>query len=344
MGRPLSMKWNLGKILFIALLVAFTLSLHYMWLPVPHSIHLLHRRLCYIPIILGALWFGLRGGVGTALVISLAVTPLAWERGGPLLMNEEWIEILFYFTLGSLSGWLVDRREAEREKKANLEKDLAMAERFASAGRTAAGIAHEVRTPLASVQGSVEILAEDYPEAHPRRPYFDILAKETERLRGVMDEFLDLNRKVSITPLVTELGPFLEDCIAALRPAGAARGVRLRLATQDSMTVRLDPERMRQVVTNLLRNAIQASPEGGTVSLFWDRRDGGIEISVEDMGPGIPQADLDRIFEPFYTRKTEGVGLGLSLARQIVAAHGGTLRAENRPGGGARFTIALPTR
>lgn len=336
------MKQHFGKILLIVVLIAFTLSLHYMWLPVPHSVHLLHRRLCYIPIILGALWFGIRGGMGTALAISLAVLPLALKSGGPFWGNEEFVEIVFYFSIGGLAGFLVDRGQQEREKKRRLELELVEAERLASAGRTAAGIAHEVRTPLASVRGSVEILAEDYSADHPRRPFFDILVQETGRLQRVMDEFLDLNRPISIDALPTDLRPFIEECGAALRPLADSGGVMLRMETPGSCTVSLDRERMRQVVTNLLRNAVQACAAGGTVHVAWQRRDDGLVLTVEDDGPGIPPQDLGRIFEPFFTRRKEGVGLGLSLARQIVSAHGGSLEASNRPGGGARFTIRLP--
>jgi two-component system, NtrC family, sensor histidine kinase HydH len=330
------------RVAVIVAIIAFTLSLHYMWLPVPHSIHLLHRRLCYIPIILGALWFGLRGGVGSALAISLAVLPLALEKGGDFWTNEEFVEIVFYFSIGTLAGFLVDRGHRERDKKQRLELELVEAERLASAGRTAAGIAHEVRTPLASVRGSVEILAEDYPDSHPRRPYFDILAKETGRLKQVMDEFLDLNRPVSIAVRATNLRPFLGECLETLRPLAESKGVTLRLETPGTCTLPMDPDRMRQVVTNLLRNAIQASPEGGAVSLAWARREGAASVAVEDGGPGIPETDLGRIFEPFFTRRREGVGLGLTLARQIAVAHGGSLEASNRPQGGARFTLRLP--
>lgn len=336
-----SLRGNLGRIAIIAGLIAFTLSLHYMWLPFPHEVHLLHRRLCYVPIILGALWFGLRGGLASAGAISFAVLPLALRNGGPLWGNEELVEILFYFGIGALAGFLVDRGKREREKKQGLELELIEAERLASAGRTAAGIAHEVRTPLASVQGSVEILAEDFPSDHPRRPYYDILAEETGRLKHVMDDFLDLNRPVSIAPKTTEIRPFLDGCLAALAASASAAGVTLTLAPTEVGSVRLDAGRMRQVVTNLLRNAIQASPRQGVVRISCVRSGDELLLQVEDSGPGIPDADLERIFEPFFTKKSEGVGLGLSLARQIVAAHGGTLEASNLPGGGARFTVRL---
>lgn len=336
------MKRHLGKILLIAALIAFTLSLHYMWLPFPHSIHLLHRRLCYIPILLGALWFGVRGGAGTALAISLAVLPLALKESGPFWGNEEFVEIVFYLGIGTLAGFLVDRGQRERDKKQRLELELVEAERHASAGRTAAGIAHEVRTPLASVQGSLEILAEDYGASHPRRPYFDILVQETGRLKRVMDEFLDLNRPVSVEAIPTDLGPFLEECRSALRPLADSKGVALRLETPGTVTAPMDRERMRQVVTNLLRNGIQACREGGAVTLAWGRHGDGLVLTVEDDGPGIAPQDLGRIFEPFFTRRDEGVGLGLSLARQIAKAHGGSVEAENRPQGGARFTLRIP--
>ena len=331
------------RISVITLLIAFTLSLHYMILPVPHGVHLLHRRLCYLPIILGALWFGLRGGICTAGVISAAVIPLALSRGGPVWGNEDFVEIVFYLGIGFLSGLLVDRGHRERDKKQQLEKDLMESERLAAAGRTAAGIAHEVRTPLASIQGAIEILSEDYPREHPREIYFEILVQETRRLKRVMDDFLDLYRPVSLAPSSVEIAAFMRDCEVAVSEFARSRKVGISTECGGDPIATFDPERVRQVVTNLLRNAIQASSEGGEVALGARVESGRLRVEVSDRGHGIQPGEEEKIFEPFFTKQREGIGLGLSLARQVASAHGGTLRAENIEGGGARFTLELPS-
>jgi two-component system, NtrC family, sensor histidine kinase HydH len=335
-------KQKFYRIAVIALMLALTLSLHYMIFPVPHWVHLFHRRLCYIPIILGSLWFGLSGGCLVALILSLAVLPLALSFPGPLIGNEELGEILFYLGIGLLTGFLVRKGERARRQKEEVERELARTERLALAGRTAAGIAHEVRTPLGAIQGAAEICGEDFPEGHPRRPFYDILVREIRRLGKVTEDFLDLSRPIVLEPARTQMVPLLEECVRAVRDRAEAGHVRLELESNASIEVRVDPQRLFQVVVNLLHNAIQLSPEGSMVRVTLDEAPGGLAIVVADEGPGLPAGEEQEIFEPFFTRRKDGTGLGLTLVRQIVTAHGGALSAENRPEGGSRFIIRLP--
>lgn len=331
------------RINVIVLMLAFTLSLHYMLLPVPHWIHLFHRRLCYIPIILGSIWFGLTGGVVTAALLSLAVLPLAIQAGGPLPGNEELIEIVFYLGIGLLTGFLVQKGERSRRQKEKAERELARAERLALAGQTAAGIAHEVRTPLGAILGASEIFAEDFPEGHPHRKFFDILQKESRRLAKVIEDFLDLSRPIVIEPVRVELNELLRECEDALRDQAMACRVSILRPNSPEIWVTADPQRLYQAVMNVLLNAVQLAPEETTVQISAQILAGGeARIRVEDEGPGILSGEESRLFEPFFSRRKDGTGLGLSLARQIVAAHGGTIGACNRPSGGAVFEIRLP--
>ncbi len=337
------------RIAIVFAVVLFTLSLHYMILPMPPGLHRLlhetdlHRRLCYIPIILGALWFGLRGGLLTAAAISAAVLPLAVRFQGSLATNADFIEILFYFAIGALAGTLVDSKDRERSKKERLEQDLASAERMAALGRASAGIAHEVRTPLGSIQGAAEILAEDYPSGHVRRPFFDILVEECRRLGRVVDDFLDLSRPITLKRSPTPIGPLVEGAAGAVRGPAEHNRVQVRVSTQGAdRMLSLDAHRMHQALVNLLRNAIQASPDGGDVFMTVHLEPDTAVFEVADEGPGIPSDDLERIFEPFFTRRRDGTGLGLPLARQVAAGHGGWLTAANRSGGGAVFTLRIP--
>lgn len=331
------------RIVFILLLLAFTLSLHYGLIPHTWWLHLIHRRLCYIPIILSSIWFGLPGGVITSAVLSLAVLPLAVSQDAPLVQNEELVEIIFYLGIGFLTGFLVQKSERARWLKEQAERELARSERLALAGQTAAGIAHEVRTPLGAILGAAEILDEDYPAGHPRRRFLDILRKESRKLSQVVEDFLDLSRPVSIAPAQVEPSSLIADCLAAVQPAAGARHIEVQTRLEVRSQAWLDRTRMEQAVVNLLLNAIQLSPEGGTVQVETrEQPDGSLAIHVDDAGPGLPPGDEERIFEPFYSKRTGGTGLGLSLARQIVAAHGGTLSARNSPAGGAVFTIQLP--
>ncbi len=343
------MRRNVIRIAIILGILAITLSLHYLILPMPAWLHQalhqadLHRRLCYIPIILGALWFGLRGGVLTAAVISEAVLPLALRFQGPLLSNADFVEIVFYLAIGVLAGTLVDMKDRERAKKERLEHELESAERMAALGRASAGIAHEVRTPLGSIQGAAEILAEDFPSDHPHRPFFDILSEECRRLGRVVDDFLDLSRPISLDREEVSPGALLAAAFEAVRSLAETRGVRLELQGEaGGRPLSLDPHRVRQALVNLVLNAVQSCSEGGVVRGSVRTERGWIEYGVSDSGPGIAPEDEDRIFEPFFTRRKDGTGLGLPLARQVAAAHGGSLSARSGPEGGAVFVMSIP--
>lgn len=332
------------KLALVVVLVAFTLSIHYMILPFPHWIHLLHRRLCYFPIVLGGLWFGLRGGLIVSAVISAATLPLMLSFPGPLPENQDLLEILFYLGIGILTGLLVDRRERERSRREALQSQLAESERLAVIGRMAAGVAHEVRTPLGSIQGSAEILLEDFPEDHPKHPFFEILMQEIARLNHVVQDFLDLGRPMTVAPVELEAGPVVEDCFGSLKSLSDQQGVKLYAATESGYTVFADPARLHQALTNLVRNAIQVSPVGGCVRVAVNSNGKGVLIAVEDDGPGLPHGEEGRLFEPFFTRRKDGTGLGLALIKQIAQAHGGWAKGENRDGGGSRFSLWLPSK
>lgn len=334
--------WSGGKALFLVALTLGTLSLHYMLFPFPHWIHSLHRRLCYLPILLGGLWFGLPGGLAVSLIISIAILPLAVRQGGPFWNNQDLLEIMFYLSLGVLTGFLVDRREAERRRREELQASLAENRRLAALGQMAAGIAHEIRTPLGSIQGAAEILAEDFPPDHPRRPFHAILLQETHRLGAVVQDFLDLGRPIALEMAPVQVAPALEACLKTLRPLARERSVSLEADAPARCSVRADAHRLHQALTNLVRNAVQSSPPGARVSLAAKPSNQGCLFFVEDRGPGLPPGEEDSIFEPFFTRRRDGTGLGLALVRQIAQAHGGWVRAANREGGGARFELWLP--
>jgi two-component system sensor histidine kinase HydH len=332
-----------GKIALIAAMTLGTLSLHYMLFPFPHWIHGLHRRLCYLPILLGGLWFGLRGGLTVSVLISAAVIPLALRQSAPFWDNQDLIEIAFYLSLGILTGFLVDRREAERARRERLQASLAESRRLAALGQMAAGIAHEIRTPLGSIQGAAEILAEDFPHGHPRKPFHGILLQETRRLGAVVQDFLDLGRPISLEMAPVEAGHALQACVESLHALGRERGVALKTGAPRRCMVQADAHRLHQALTNIVRNAVQVSPGGACVEVTVTPSDGGCLFVVEDRGPGLAPGDETSVFEPFFTRRKDGTGLGLALVSQIASAHGGWVRAANREGGGARFELWLPS-
>jgi signal transduction histidine kinase len=211
-------------------------------------------------------------------------------------------------------------------------------ERLVSVGQLAAGLAHEIRNPLASLSAVLQMLQEDHPSRQ-----LELALGEAERLNRLVEDFLSASRRPSLSQVPLDLDDLVRDAVDAFAQDPRFVGtVSMRVAS-DTAPAFVDPDRMRQVVWNLLTNAAQASPPGGELRVdVGAGPDGGAEIVVSDDGTGIPADELPRIFDPFYTRRAGGTGLGLAVVDQIVRSHGGHIDVTSAPGAGTRFTIHLP--
>jgi two-component system sensor histidine kinase PilS (NtrC family) len=227
-----------------------------------------------------------------------------------------------------------------------MEVQVQRSERLADLGKVAAGLAHELRNPLASMAGSIELLrsAPGLREADAR--LMDIVLREAGRLEQLVAAFLAFSRPAPPRRGRVELDRALAETLEVFSHDPAAARVRLerRLAPA---TASCDPDQLRQVFWNLLANAAHAAAAGerqGCVTVTCGGDGDGASFSVEDDGPGIPAADLPHIFTPFFTTKDRGTGLGLATVQRIVDAHDGTVSVESEPGRGTRFTVRLPGR
>jgi signal transduction histidine kinase len=237
----------------------------------------------------------------------------------------------------------------ETERTLDLEQQLRQAETLAVAGKLASGIAHEVGTPLNIISGRAEFLLKSLDADDPRRRDLTAIVGQIDRISGIIRALLDVVRRqkpevqpVALPEVWQRLSPLLEH-------AARRRGVRLITAlSPDLPRLSADPNQLQQVLINLLVNALEASSPGSRIELEAApaARDGrpGLQITVSDHGPGIPDEALARVFEPFFTTKPrgQGTGLGLAISRDIVREHGGDIRAESEAGGGARFAVWLP--
>jgi len=213
-------------------------------------------------------------------------------------------------------------------------------------------VSHELRTPLTSIMALAETLeggAIDDQE-HNRR-FLSIIQKNAARMHRLIDDILELSAieagNVKVQPESVQLHALVEDVVASLSAAAAARRITVRNLIRLESKVSADPHRLVQMLTNLIDNAIKFNREGGTVSIKYDNN-GSDRISVEDTGEGIPAHHLDRLFERFYrvdrarSRELGGTGLGLAIVKHLVKAHGGEVTVESRFGEGTKFTIELP--
>ena len=233
-------------------------------------------------------------------------------------------------------------------EKRELARRAQVAEKLAAVGTMTAGLSHEIRNPLnaASLQLSVlERRIRKLP-AGQQQPLMEPLAlvrDEIRRLDHVLEDFLQFARPAQLIPRPVDAGALVRAVGNLYAEDAKARQVELRLETPKLPPVPGDESRLRQVLVNLTLNALDATPSGGWVRLAAARRGPDqVELTVEDSGRGIPEEILGRIFEPFFTTKAQGSGLGLPIVHAIVTQHGGSIRASNAPGGGARFVIQLP--
>jgi signal transduction histidine kinase len=223
------------------------------------------------------------------------------------------------------------------------EAALSRSETLSAMGMMAAGVAHEVRNPLAIIAGTAMRLKKRYAPTDPPDPLFDFIPEEVERLDEIVEGYLRFARDEPLAFVDCDLRDVVERGERLVRDELASRHVELsRRVPAEPVPARADPQRLQQVLLNLLLNAAQAMPRGGEVELSLEEAGSRAVVRVADRGPGFGEKELKSAFTPFYTTKEKGSGLGLVMTRRIVEAHGGAVRVENRDGGGAVVTIELP--
>jgi len=283
---------------------------------------------------------------GLADVTRQAQRGILWYSLGLLAVGVVGAVVIF---------WAQARHLAERRR---LEAAVAHEQRLSAMGNLAAGVAHEIKNPLNAISMGVQRLRMEFapaaPEARQEYTRFTrIVEAEVSRLDTIVNQFLTLARPIRLTLADELLAPVVKELLTLLSPQALAQGVTLVDEVQLGETrARFDRQQLTQAIMNVLLNAIQAMPKGGTVTvragvtapLTGSGTGSGTiaRIVISDTGPGIPPANLDRIFEPYFTTKEGGTGLGLALTHRIILEHRGSIRAENGPGGGARFVIELP--
>ncbi len=328
-------------------------------------IHDILRRLYYIPILLGAFGWGLHGALAASVASSLVYLPHAFRmfvhhfHHDPGGSTEKILEILLYNTIAVIAGILVERERRERRRQEEiarklsetldemrlLDEQLIRAGRLQALGELTAGLAHEIKNPLASIKGAAEIVADGIPADSPRRRMVDIQRAEIERLTALLERFLAFARPKDFVVSPVDIAALLTDTVAFIAPQAAKKNVRIETRFAP-LTLSADREKLTQLLLNLLLNAVDASPDGAAVSITTERRRKGKAeyacITVTDRGPGIAAELRDKVFNPFYTTKPDGTGLGLSIAARIADQHKGFIEVDDAPDGGALFRIYLP--
>ncbi len=220
-----------------------------------------------------------------------------------------------------------------------LQEQMELRERLTALGEMSAGIAHELRNPMAVISGYLNLLSK---KADPiSRETIRSIAKEIDGMNHIIGDLLTFARPASLNRVKVHIKEMLEGCLAsALQASGT--GTRVETVVNiDDIVVIVDEVLMRQAFTNLLQNAVEAMPEGGTLSIL-GKKNNELKITIQDTGAGIPDENLKKIFLPFFTTKDRGVGLGLALVHKIILSHGGRIEAKSVEGKGTTFMVVLP--
>lgn len=221
-----------------------------------------------------------------------------------------------------------------------LEEQLKRTDRLAAVGRLASGLAHEIRNPLASISGSVQMLREDLGVDEDNRRLMGIVIKEVDRLNLLLSDFLNFARPSPLQAECVDVAALVDELLDLLQAGGQAHGIHFDRRYVAPVVMKVDRQKMRQALWDLLINAVDAVPADGTIRIGVNAESG--EIIIEDSGAGIPFEVRDRIFEPFFTTKDRGTGLGLANVHANIEAHRGRINVEPSNLGGGRFIIELP--
>ena len=248
-----------------------------------------------------------------------------------------------YAALQERLARLTAELEASQERERRLEAEALRQSRLAAMGETAAMLAHEVRNPLGAMELFTGLLLQDLRD----RPDAQRLAQQVARgiadLNHLVTNLLEFTRTRVPRRQPIDCCGLLDDALRYTVELHATSTVAVeRHYAGAQVMARADADLLRPVLLNLVRNAMQAMPDGGRLTVGVSGNGAGVELSVRDTGPGIPQAEQETIFRPFFSKRTRGTGLGLSVARELVKGMGGGLRVESEVGHGATFTVTLP--
>ncbi len=321
-----------------------------------HWLHDIFRRLYYVPIVLGAFIFGLKGALAASLLASAVYAPHAFDHLvnlDPAHRLEKLLEVMLYNVVAVITGTLADRERAKRirletamiEMK-RLEEEKIGTARLKALGELSAGLAHEIKNPLSIISNSLYDLQDICDkENEDIQEDISIAREEMRRVQEIILNMLEFSRDSGSGLETVDLSLLISRTLLLLKKDFRERKIETETSIEDGLEVLANLNRLRQILLNLLTNAAQAMPEGGVLRVASRMgRDGFAEIEVRDTGVGIDPDKLPEIFNPFFTTKEtgEGTGLGLSIVRSIVERMGGSIGAESKSGEGSVFLVRIP--
>ncbi len=225
------------------------------------------------------------------------------------------------------------------------ERESVLSERLAFTGRIAASIAHEIRNPLGNVSMAVQQLGDAFSKDSPWAKHVEVIIRNTDRINFLITELLNCARPPELNIRPYDMHEDIESVLDSLRSKLATQQIQVKKRFKSTLSIiNVDKEQINRVFSNVMINGIEAMPKGGTMTISTDFEGGFFVVKVKDTGQGIPEEDIIRIFDPFFSTKASGIGLGLSMTYGIVVSHGGTISVESVRKKGTVFTISLPVK
>jgi signal transduction histidine kinase len=367
--------------LIIAGLVILVTVLHYSTPTMKWQYHLIFMQSYFIPIILGAFQFGIRGGLGTAIAVSFLYFPHIMLQWGGLVEGNlmRFLQIVLFNVIGYLTGLKAQNEKEEKSRYQNtaeqlektlqkirkqsvrmeeMEDQLRQADRLAVVGELSASLAHEVRNPLGSIRGIVDILKDELPPNKETANFLNIMVQETERLNEVVENYLRFAGQKSSQVISFDIREIIKNTELLL--ANRARKNQITIKTrlpEKELPLTGVPGQLQQVLMNLALNSIQAMPDGGEITIGVEQLETNsqsgeetsdskntneIRISISDNGKGISKPDIEKIFKPFYTTRQDGTGLGLAIVKRIIDQNNWRIEVESEINKGSIFSIYIP--
>jgi signal transduction histidine kinase len=344
--------------------------------------HLIYMQSYFIPILIAAFRFRIKGGLGTAIVVSIIYLPHVMLHWGGLIEDNllRFLQIGLFNIIGFLTGMLAKKEKEEKdryqkvavelkssldklnrqsEKLSEMENQLRLADRLSVIGELTSSLAHEVRNPLGSIRGTVDILKEELPKEYRNKEFFSILIEETERLSNVVENYLGYAKRQNLQPIRYDANDIIQSSKTLLLNQAKKNGIDIIIKLSDSpVYLNGDPNELRQVIVNIILNAIQSISNEGKINIIGEiltqelpiqiHEKNDVEhkkwyrISIQDTGTGINPGELENIFKPFYTTKKSGTGLGLSIVKRIVDDNHWKLEVKSTVNEGTTFVLRVP--
>ena len=323
----------------IVFVVVFTFVVTYLHYSIfrEQAPHVILEELYYIPLFLGALFFGLKGALITFLFVSVIYLPYLFGDwvSNTLDLIDRLLHLLFSGMFAFLAGFFIDQG---RKYQRQLEKDRYLA----GLGQVAATIVHDLKNPLISIFGFAKRIREGKGDISTAAQVIETSAQNMQR---IVDGVLDLARPIRLELREEDIKAVIDQASDSCRTKAEERGVTLsKDIPNDPVAIVMDSFYMQRALINLINNAIEASGQGQEVIIRSATKKNHVVIRIKDSGPGMDPETLENIFVPFYSKKSTGTGLGMAIVGKVIEGHHGKIYIESHPGQGTEVTIELPHR